>query len=135
MSIQVGAPIYSPNKRTTRAVSAAHTPKKVKKDVPKTSRVTPLNVNGIPGPSGSKKKPMVSKQKTSGKCHVCHIIWESRSDMEFRKRNGHRKTTWIGCDKKGCKFWTRANCAGLFLIPGKKVENHMYYCKHHKSSK
>ena len=50
-------------------------------------------------------------------------------------RNGDPKTTLIGCDRKGCKFWAHANFAGLFLIPGKKVENHIYYCKKHKSSK
>ena len=107
VSIQVGAPTYPLKKRTTRAVTGTHTPKKVKKDLSKMKGVTPLNVTGIPGPSGSKKKPKVTKQNVSGKCHVCRTIWESRSDLKFRARNGHRKTTWIGCNKKGCKFWAR----------------------------
>ena len=92
-------------------------------------------MKGIPGPSGFKKNPKVTKQNVSGKCHVYRILWKSRSDLKFRARNDHRKTTWIGYDKKGCKFWAHANCAGLFLIPFKKVENHMYYCNEHKSSK
>ena len=53
---------------------------------------------------------------------LCHIIWESYSDLEFRVRNGHRKTKWIGCNKKGCKLWAHANCGGLFLIPGKSMK-------------
>ena len=50
--------------------------------------VTPLNVKSIPEPSGSKKKPKVTKQKVSGKCYVCQIIWESHSDLkEWRFKN------------------------------------------------
>ena len=105
VSVQVGAPTYPPKKRTTRAATGTYTPKKVKKDLPKTKGVTPLNVKSSPGPSGSKKKPKVTKRNASGKFHVCHTIWESRSNLKFRARNGHRKITWIGCNKKGCEFW------------------------------
>ena len=99
------ATIAATGKRTTKAATGTYTPKKVKKDLPKTKGVTPLNVKSSPGPSGSKKKPKVTKRNASGKFHVCHTIWESRSNLKFRARNGHRKITWIGCNKKGCEFW------------------------------
>ena len=97
---------HIPLKNEQRKLPLVHIhQKKVKKDLPKTKGVTPLNVKSSPGPSGSKKKPKVTKQNASGKFHVCHTIWESRSNLKFRARNGHRKITWIECNKKGCEFW------------------------------
>ena len=95
----------------------------------------PLVVNGIPGSSGSveKKKNTTKKSnKGTGKCKICGLIWESKEDLAYRKENGQRKTTWIGCDAKKCTFWAHATCACLLLIPKKKVEHHKYLCDEHK---
>lgn len=63
VSIQVGAPTC-PSKNVQRELLLVHIHlKKFKKDVPKMKGVTPLNVKSIPEPSGSKKKPKVTKQK------------------------------------------------------------------------
>lgn len=94
----------------------------------------PLIVNGIPGTA--KKKPIkatITKgKKVDGFCKVCNVVWESKEDHVFRNSNGKRKTTWIGCDKKGCKFWAHALCVNFLLVPKKKVEDHAYLCDIHK---
>ena len=68
----------------------------------------------------------------SGKFNICGIIFESKKDKAFRKKNGMRKTTWVGRDKFQCTFWAHATCTGLLFIPNKPVNKHKFFCKDHR---
>ena len=52
--------------------------------------------------------------------------------MEFRKKNGSRNTTWIGCDMKGCSFRGHAFCFDMIFIPKKPIKEHEFLCDTHK---
>ena len=110
--------------RTPIAKKVNNTPKKAKRKMPMT---TPVPVKNLPG----KKKTKPTSTRTTGRCKICKIIFESNEDKEFRKRN-LRKTTWIGCDKTTCQFWAHALCAGLLLQPKKAVKDHQFFCKDHR---
>lgn len=130
LGLQVGISTLPPKVRTTRA---NQTPKKAKKRELVKPKLPTLSVKGIP--SSKKPKKVFQKKTVTGKCKICRKIWESKDDLAFRKKEGVRKTTWIGCDQDQCSFWAHASCAGMLLIPKKKVKDHVYYCDAHRKRK
>ena len=143
MGTQKGKPALPPviAGPSTRSSTTAHTPKKMKKRKEHQRNILPaLEVTGLPDSKKRKLQtsstPKPAKKQTTksyvpGKCQVCKRIWESKDDAAFRKAVGKRKSTWIGCDDKSCKYWAHALCAGLLLIPKKKVEDHNFLCPLH----
>ena len=123
----MGTPTMPPVRMSTRS-NLNNTPKKVN---PKRKRLSPLNVVNLPGKKKLKTSATTTR-KTTGKCQVCGVIYESKDDKMFRKKNGTRKTTWVGCDKSDCTFWAHAACAGLLLVPNKPVDKHKFLCKDHR---
>ena len=112
--------------------TAKHTPKKAA--IPK--RSTPPTVKCVNLPRKKKKDNKAPpKRKVSNKCKACKRIWRSPEDNDFRKKNGLRKTSWIGCDAPKCVYWAHASCAKLLLTPGKSVNSHKFLCPEHKSKK
>ena len=101
-----------------------HTPKKIQSSVPRTI------INNLSGKKKPDEKGITTR--TTGKCLVCSLIWESKADKTFRKKHGVRKTTWVGCDFPGCKLWAHANCAGFFIKPRIKVDDQPFLCKSHR---
>ena len=74
-------------------INSNHTPKKVKPKRKNPDTVlSPLNVTNLPG----RKKLKVSMtttlatttKKTTGKCQICGIIYESIEDKALRKKKG-----------------------------------------------
>ena len=49
-----------------------------------------------------------TEKYVTGKCCKCNTIWQSKEDEIFRKLNGRKKTTWIGCDKSQYQYWAHA---------------------------
>ena len=97
-----------------------------------------------PGTSNSSKKPpntatrksaqtSTPSQNVPDKCAVCDIIWDSKEDVEFRKKAGTRKASWIGCDVKKCKYWGHAVCTNIQLVPRKKLSQHNFLCPKHRT--
>ena len=131
---QFGKPTLPPVKKVTRQSNTKiNTPKKLSRRISTT--LPALKVTGMPGKvarNSEVNSEVSSTSKTTGKCKICKIIWESKEDQAFRKEAGKRKSTWVGCDEPSCKFWAHATCAGLVLIPRKKVEHHKYLCQRHK---
>ena len=103
---------------------AVHTPRKLKKQAIQTPPV-----HNIPGKKI--KNSNMKRKKVTGKCSECSVIWDSKTDILFRKENGKRQSAWIGCDIATCKYWAHVKCAGLILTPGKAIEKHKFLCKDH----
>jgi len=72
--------------------------------------VDEVSVVGLPGKTPEPVLPAPSCS-TTGKCRECGIIYNSKIDIEFRKKHGKRQTEWVGCDRPRCKYWAHANCA------------------------
>lgn len=83
-------------------------------------------------PCVAKKRAATSLPKTSGKCAVCNVIWQSPEDIKFGEKHSQRKSAWVGCDKPGCKFWGHVLCVGLIVTPGKAIELHAFFCPKHR---
>ena len=116
----------------TRNTPVENPPKKLKRKK-KSTNVASTKVHNLPGKAKKTTlKPKTPKKNVTGKCCECNTIWESKEDEIFRKLNGQKKTTWIGCDKSQCRYWVHALCAGLVLIPGKPIKEHSFFCKDHK---
>ena len=116
----------------TRNTPVENSPKKLKRKKESTN-VASTKVHNLPGKlKKTTFKLKAQKQKVTGKCCECNTIWESKEDEIFRKLNGQKKTTWIGCDKSQCRYWVHALCAGLVLILGKPIKEHSFFCKDHK---
>ena len=125
VEIQAGQS-YVQRKIETRTVSnKIHTPKK---------RKLPPKVKCVNLPRSKKQKSptQTTDKRVTGKCAVCSIIWKSTHDIDFRKSEGNRKTTWIGCDIPRCKYWAHALCANLLIIPGKAIKKHKFVCPEHR---
>ena len=132
-AVQVGKSAFPPlPPPVTRKSVTPNTPKKLKRthtareDLP-----PPPVVTNLPGKSG-KETSVKATRKVTGKCFHCQIIWESKQDEKFRKTNGMRKTTWVGCDIKSCSFWAHASCANMILTQRKPIEEHSFLCPKHK---
>ena len=76
-------------------------------------------------------KSIRGSARTTGRCKICKIIFESPADLDFKKKKG-KKTTWIGCDQSDCNFWAHACCAGLLFTPRKPIEKHTFLCDQHR---
>ena len=86
----------------TRNIPAENSPKKLKTKK-KSTNVASTKVHNLPGKAKKTTlKPKTPKKNVTGKCCEYNTIWESEEDEIFRKLNGQRKTTWIGCDKSQC---------------------------------
>ena len=86
----------------TRNTPVENSPKKLKRKK-KSTNVASTKVHNLPGKAKKttlKSKP--PKKNVTAKCCEYNTIWESKEDKIFRKLNGQRKTTWIGCDKSQC---------------------------------
>ena len=116
---------YSEIKRHTQS----HSKKMKSKWRESVHSLSQLNVINLLGKKKLRTEAVKSASKVSGKCNICGTIFESREDKAFHKKNGMRKTTWVGCDKSQCTFWGHATCAVLLLIPHKPVIKHKFFCK------
>ena len=85
----------------------------------------------MPGKKDDPPPPPPPKERITGKCAVCKIIYDSKRDKIFRKGKMN-KTNWVGCDKAGCGYWGHASCVELD-VAGKDSEKIPFYCfKHEK---
>ena len=141
-----------PTRTSTRDIHKLNTPvkRKVSKrklDIPELPKLTE---NGLPGKkpgrtSSKQQKPgtsNLSKKPTNtatpshvpDKCAVCNIIWDSKEDVEFRKKNRNKEqASWIGCDVNKCKYWGHAVCTNIQLVPRKKLSQHNFLCPKHRT--
>ena len=116
-----------PTRELNRIQNTVNTPKKVTRS---RATIDKMVVQNLPGKK--KTPPVKPHKKVTGKCKVCSIIYESAKDKAFRKKR-IRQTTWIGCERPGCKYWAHACCAKVTFKPGKKVEDHDILCPDHRS--
>ena len=78
--VQVNECSLSPLKTATPPRRRSiHTPKKILRP-----RLPVMNVEIVPGRTKSNNAASVAK--TTGRCKVCNIIYESKADKDFRKR-------------------------------------------------
>lgn len=102
-----------------------------------TTNSKPPSRNQTEGKSQYNKKltKLPSKSVTpqaKSSCKVCKIDFDSDEDKQFRKKNGPKKTFWVGCDSKSCDYWGHASCVDLFITPNKKIVDHRFLCPKHK---
>ena len=122
VKIQAGESCFS---KSTRHVASppppeTHTPKKNRHNV----------IHHMPG-----KKAMIKRnsklQKVNNKCSVCSIIFNSKSDKIFKRKNG-KNGIWLGCDHDGCDYWAHAVCAGQEIVSLKRVPTLKFLCPAHQ---
>ncbi|MES9884494.1 MAG: hypothetical protein ABW185_26920 [Sedimenticola sp.] len=112
---------------TTRTVlrekttNITHTPKK-----------TPVKIHNLPGKRQKTLSLKVINDRVNNKCATCKVIYNSKADANFRKANGKKSATWIGCDRDGCKYWVHAKCAGIEIINLKSLPSLKFLCPKHK---
>jgi len=99
-----------------------------KKVKPQSTKFKPLLVENIPGKKTNELPP---RERVTGKCAVCKIIFESKADTTFRKGKV-KQTTWVGCEHRGCKYWGHAVCVGLGIKPKVVVGNIPFKCFKHR---
>ena len=133
-----------PSTSTSATITKPSTPQQDKEVTPKAGTPKSLNrtrlqsrlpslepmvVENMPGKTGIKKKPPVNR--VTGKCQVCKRVYESKEDLKFRKGK-MRKRVWVGCEKKGCKWWVHAECGGLDIGPKDNIEDVPFFCFQHR---
>ena len=129
--------ITTPQSLTTTPSTPHNSSKMIKLGTPKSVNrkrlrlpcQEPMVVEKMPGKRGAVKKP--PSNRVTGKCMVCKRVYESREDQKFRKGK-MRKTTWVGCEKKGCKYWVHAECGGLDIGPKDNIKNLPFFCFQHR---
>ena len=127
---QHGQPSNEPVRSViTRNTAVENSPKKLKRKK-KSTNVASTKAHNLPGKAEKTTlKPKTPKKNVTGKCCECNTIWKSKEDEIFRKLNGRKKTTWIGCDRSQYRYWAHALCAGLVLIHGKPIKERSFFAK------
>ena len=106
-----------------------------KADTPTKKRVRSMT-SGIVALPGTSKRPtsLSAKAKrapTKNRCQICNVNFESKKDLELKKKNG-KQNTWLGCDVGDCSYWAPARCAGIKLKPKQRADKTKFLCPEHK---